>query len=154
MFTPDADYGQFYGVGCAAHDFNRPPFCKEFSGYDPPSWCTNEWCWVDVDACSPVSGVQRLEYLLQANLLPSEGQLRHSNTHAIGRSPKQAPAVEVPPVPRAVRALHGDPQERGRVARAGGGARTADARGWLRPGSELGQICRSQGYQMGMVCDT
>ena len=44
VFTPDADYGQFYGVGCAAHDYNRAPFCQSFSGYDPPRWCSNRWC--------------------------------------------------------------------------------------------------------------
>ena len=37
-----------YGVSCAAHDVGTPPECD---ATDPPNWCSDSWCFVDVSNC-------------------------------------------------------------------------------------------------------
>ena len=43
------DYPVGYGVGtCSQHDRHLAPSCD---GINPPSWCSNNWCYVDPDNC-------------------------------------------------------------------------------------------------------
>eukprot|EP00929_Paragymnodinium_shiwhaense_P025365 TRINITY_DN15360_c0_g1_i2.p2 TRINITY_DN15360_c0_g1~~TRINITY_DN15360_c0_g1_i2.p2 ORF type:complete len:153 (-),score=1.63 TRINITY_DN15360_c0_g1_i2:350-808(-) len=46
------DYG---GSGCKTYDEALPPACINAWGAparDRPSWCMDEWCWVDAKKCS------------------------------------------------------------------------------------------------------
>ena len=43
------DYPVGYGIGtCSQHDRHLAPSCD---GINPPSWCSNNWCYVDPDNC-------------------------------------------------------------------------------------------------------
>ena len=47
VFSPGSRYGEFYGLGCAAHDANLPPFCEAISLGTSLGWCLDQWCWVE-----------------------------------------------------------------------------------------------------------
>lgn len=44
------NYPSDYGLSsCRKHDENLEPFCTEAT---PPSWCTQQWCYIDVAKCT------------------------------------------------------------------------------------------------------
>ena len=43
-FTPGSEYGENYGLGCAAHDADLEPFCH--TDGSTPSFCAQSWCFV------------------------------------------------------------------------------------------------------------